>query len=308
MCPAMGVVDRWSFTTEPGLSVVWHLRKMGMNDLLIIQNISREGPGLLEQMLKDENIAFDVVCLDKGQEIPALDDYKALVVLGGPDSANDDTTEMAKELARIKEWINSGRPYLGICLGLQMLVKSAGGKVVKSEIKEVGFMDPDNNQFTVNVTDEGKTDKLLVGLPEVLHVFQLHGETVELTNDMTILATGKFCRNQIVKVAQKAYGLQSHFEITPEMLAIWAEQDPDLMLIDKDKLLADFKAIEQSYTNIGETLFRNFLEIVDNNLGLSREYVGAKLREAEEEMAKQSCEDFSVTPGLQFKNEDCLFS
>lgn len=234
-----------------------------MSELLIVQNISREGPGLLEQVLRDENIRFDLVDLDKGQEMPALDGYKALVVLGGPDSANDETAKMTSELARIKEGLDAGLPYLGICLGLQTLVKAAGGEVVKGEVKEAGFIDPDDNQHTVTVTSEGKTDPLLAGLPEVLDVFQLHGETVELTPDMTVLATGKFCRNQIVRVADKAYGIQSHFELTPEMLAVWAEQDPDLIPIGKDKLLADFEAIRQPYTSIGQTLLRNFLRIAE---------------------------------------------
>lgn len=234
-----------------------------MSELLIVQNISREGPGLLEQVLRDENVAFDLVDLDKGQEMPPLDGYKALVVLGGPDSANDDTVKMTAELSRIKEGLDTGLPYLGICLGLQTLVKAAGGKVVPGEVKEVGFIDPDNSQHTVAVTDEGKADPLLAGLPEVLDVFQLHGETVELNPDMTVLATGKFCRNQIVRVAARAYGIQSHFELTPEMLAVWAEQDPDLIPIGKDKLLADFEAIKQSYTRIGQTLLRNFLKIAE---------------------------------------------
>lgn len=234
-----------------------------MNKLLIIQNISREGPGLLEQVLRDENVAFDIVDLAQGREMPALADYKALVVLGGPDSANDDTTKMTTELARIKEGLGARIPYLGICLGLQTLVKAAGGQVVKGAVKEVGFRGPDNNQNVVSVTNEGKTDPLLAGLPEVLDVFQLHGETVELTPEMTVLATGKFCRNQIVRVADKAYGIQSHFELTPEMLTVWAEQDPDLLPIGKDKLLADFETIKQSYTNIGQTLLRNFLRIAE---------------------------------------------
>lgn len=239
------------------------MKRSKNEQLLIVQNISREGPGLLEQVLKDENVAFDLVDLDKGQEIPALDNYKALVVLGGPDSANDDTAKMTNELARINDALDAGIPYLGICLGLQTLVKAAGGKVVPGEVKEVGFIDPDNNQHAVAITDDGKTDPLLVGLPEALDVFQLHSETVELTPDMTVLATGKFCRNQIVRVATKAYGIQSHFELTPEMLTAWAEQDPDLIPIGKDKLLTDFEAIKQSYTSIGQTLLRNFLRIAE---------------------------------------------
>lgn len=234
-----------------------------MSELLIVQNISREGPGLLEQVLREENVDFDLIDLDKGQEIPTLDGYKALVVLGGPDSANDDTTKMATELSRIKEALDDDIPYLGICLGLQTLVKAAGGKVVPGEVKEVGFIDPENNQHTVAVTDEGKTDPLLAGLPETLDVFQLHGETVELTPDMTVLATGKFCKNQIVRVTDKAYGIQSHFELTPEMLAVWAELDPDLIPIGKDKLQSDFEAIKQSYTSIGQTLLLNFLRIAE---------------------------------------------
>jgi GMP synthase (glutamine-hydrolysing) len=234
-----------------------------MSELLIVQNISREGPGLLEQVLRDENVTFDLVDLDKGQEMPSLDDYKAFVVLGGPDSANDETAKMTGELGRIKEALNVGLPYLGICLGLQTLVKAAGGKVVPGEVKEVGFINPDGNQHTVAVTDEGKADPLLAGLPESLDVFQLHGETVELTPSMEVLATGKFCKNQIVRVADKAYGIQSHFELTPEMLSVWAEQDPDLIPIGKDKLQADFEAIKQSYTDIGQTLLRNFLRIAE---------------------------------------------
>jgi GMP synthase (glutamine-hydrolysing) len=234
-----------------------------MSKLLIIQNISREGPGLLKQVLVDDNITFDIVDLDKGQELPSLEDYKALVVLGGPDSANDASPKMVGELGRIKEALDAGIPYLGICLGLQTLVKAAGGLVVPGAVKEVGFINPDGGPYTVAVTEAGRIDPLLAGLPEDLVVFQLHGETVELTPEMTVLATGKFCANQIVKVSPKAYGIQSHFELTPEMLTVWAENDPDLQPIGNHKLQADFANIEQSYTNIGQTLLRNFLQIAE---------------------------------------------
>lgn len=232
-----------------------------MNKLLIVKNISREGPGLLERILQDEFISYDVVDLSAGQSIPSLDSYKAMVVLGGPDSANDDTQTMKAELARVREAVNTGMPYLGICLGLQVLVKAAGGNVIKGNVKEVGFRDPDDNQHTITLTEEGKNDPLFAGLPDRLDVFQLHGETVELTPDMALLATGEFCRNQVVKVSEYAYGIQSHFELTPEMLAGWAEQDPDLMPLGKKTLRADFEAIRESYTRTGMTLFRNFLTI-----------------------------------------------
>jgi GMP synthase (glutamine-hydrolysing) len=234
-----------------------------MGELLIIQNISREGPGLLEQVLIDERIPFDVVDVGNGHAFPTLDGYKALVVLGGPGSANNTTPTMIAQLARIKECVKAGIPYLGVCLGLQTLVKACGGDVVPGNVHEVGFLGPDDKQYTVALTDAGKTDPLFAGLPEVLAVFQLHGETVGLTPEMTLLATGKFCRNQVVKVAPKAYGIQSHCELTPEMLAVWAEQDPDLIPTGQENLLADFANLGDSYSRTGLTLLRNFLRIAD---------------------------------------------
>lgn len=237
-----------------------------MSELLIIQNITREGPGLLTNVLQAAGVPFDIVDLNKNEPLPNLNNYKALVVLGGPDSANDTTSKMATELAYIKQALDTGMPYLGICLGLQTLVKAAGGNVVPGTVKEIGFINPDGDQHTVTVTQEGKADPLLQNLPQDLDVFQLHGETVELTPSMTLLATGKFCKNQIIRVADKAYGIQSHFELTTEMLAVWAAQDPDLTPIGNEALQSDFATIRQSYTTTGETLLRNFLNIA----GLAR--------------------------------------
>lgn len=232
-----------------------------MYKLLIVQNISREGPGLLERILQNEFISYDVVDLSAGQSIPSLNGYKAMVVLGGPDSANDDTQTMKAELACVREAVDAGMPYLGICLGLQVLVKAAGGNVVKGTAKEVGLRDPNNTQHTITLTEKGKNDPLFAGLPDRLDVFQLHGETVVLTPDMTLLATGELCRNQVIKVSENAYGIQSHFELTPEMLTDWAQKDPDLVPLDKKTLHADFESIRESYTRTGKTLFRNFLTI-----------------------------------------------
>ena len=234
-----------------------------MTDLLIVKNISREGPGLLNQILIDNNVSFDIVDLDAGDMLPNPTAYKAVVVFGGPDSANDTTDKMTQELELIKAAIGLGLSYLGICLGMQTLVKAASGKVVKADIKEVGFVSPSSSLFTVELTDIGKKDPLLAGLVGPLNVFHLHGETVELTNDMTLLATGKYCKNQIVKVADRAYGIQSHFELTSEMLHEWALNDPDLIPLGNTQLLETFKAIQSTYNHTGETLFRNFLNIAN---------------------------------------------
>ncbi len=229
--------------------------------ILIIKNITHEGPGLLEEILKEHGIGYTTIDLDQGQNLPPVENYGAVVVLGGPDSANDENEKMENELSRISEVITADIPYLGICLGLQTLVKAAGGKVVKSPTKEVGLIDPEGKNFRVELTDEGRKDPLFEGLDSSFKVFHLHGETVEITEEMTLLAVGQFCKNQILKVANNAYGIQCHFELTPEMFEMWISKDPDLLRLDKEQLRANFKAIHIEYTQVGRQLFKNFLRI-----------------------------------------------
>lgn len=230
-------------------------------EILIVKNTTEEGPGLLEELLIERGIYYHMVDLQKGEPFPAVENYVAVVVLGGPDSANDENQKMAIELQRIREILAARIPYLGICLGLQTLVKAAGGMVIKSPVKEVGFRGPDGEYFTVELSPEGVHDRLFKGLGHSLKVFHLHGETVDLKASMTLLGTGKFCRNQIVKVGDNAYGLQCHFELTEPMFESWISEDPDLLQLDSRALRADLQAIKAAYIQTGRQLFMNFLEI-----------------------------------------------
>jgi GMP synthase (glutamine-hydrolysing) len=235
---------------------------------LIVKNISREGPGLLEQVLKERGVGWDVVEPDKGQDIPATDGFCAMVVLGGPDSANDLTEKMLCELRSIRECLSRNLPYLGICLGMQALVKAAGGKVVRSPVKEVGFRDPDGEPFEVVLTGMGRGDRLFAGLGDKFRIFQLHGETVEICLGIELLGTGKWCRNQIVKVGECAYGIQGHFELTPDMLEVWAGEDVDLMPLGREALASDFTKLKDEYTMTGRRLFENFVDIACGSSGV----------------------------------------
>lgn len=228
-------------------------------EILIVKNIIHEGPGLLEEVLKECGIRYTIIDLNQGYNFPPVENYGAVVVLGGPDSANDQNEKIKNELARIRGVIAANIPYLGICLGLQILVEAAGGKVVRNPIKEIGFRDMENNRFTVDLTENGKKDPLFLDINHTLDVFHLHGETVELTDDMTLLAVGKFCRNQIIKIGSNAYGIQGHFELTPKMFETWINEDPDLLALDKKQLRTDFESIKKEYTHVGRQLFQNFL-------------------------------------------------
>ena len=231
------------------------------HEILILRNTPGENPGIIESVLKENGIAYQIIDFDHTTVIQSVEKYGALIVLGGPESANDQSPKMLGELELIRNVVLSDVPYLGICLGLQTLVKAMGGDVVKCHTKEVGFRDSKNNFFTVKLTDEGKNDKLFDNLPDVLKVFQLHGETVQITSRMKLLATGLYCHNQIVKFNTMAYGIQSHFELTNELLESWIIEDSDLQELDADRLRSEFKSIESDYQKTGHQIFSNFLKL-----------------------------------------------
>lgn len=227
--------------------------------VLIVKNAVTEGPGLLEVILRGEGFPFEVVDLDGGEAFPAPGRYGAVIILGGPDSANDTTEKMQQELQRVRELLALGIPSFGICLGLQLLVRAGGGRVVKNVVREIGTRDPTGHFFTVELTGDGTVDPLLRGCPHTFNVFQLHGETVELTSRMRLLGAGKFCKNQIVRVGRNAYGLQCHLELTAEMCTRWRQEDADLRRLPQGDLEEDFRSLQGEYARVCEQIFGNFL-------------------------------------------------
>jgi len=136
-----------------------------MKKLLIIQNITREAPGLLADVLNKHKIAYDCIDLSRDYQEPVLDNYSGLIILGGPDSANDQTPKTIYERKLVKKALDAQMPMLGICLGLQVLVKVAGGIVTKNHVQEIGFLDPAQEPYVIDLTEEGKNDPLLKNLP-----------------------------------------------------------------------------------------------------------------------------------------------
>jgi GMP synthase (glutamine-hydrolysing) len=230
-------------------------------EILIIQNISREGSGLLGEIISENGIRNKVIDLSLEEKLPPAERFAAVVVLGGPDSANDTSLKMLNELDFIRRVLSANIPYLGICLGLQTLVKAAGGEVVLSPVKETGFRDGGGHLFRISLTEDGRKDPLFNGLSNSFNVFHLHGETVVLTENMKLLATGNPCHNQIVKIGPVAYGIQCHFELTTDMLNRWIDEDTDLRFADKNELQRDFSDLQEQYVKTGSKLFQNFLKL-----------------------------------------------
>ncbi|KYC46336.1 MAG: GMP synthase (glutamine-hydrolyzing) subunit A [Candidatus Methanofastidiosum methylothiophilum] len=229
--------------------------------VLIVNNISREGPGLLKEILEENRIDYYIYDFEREKLFPSPDDYDAIFVFGGPDSANDETEKMKEEIKGVKEFLNKEVPYFGICLGLQVMVKALGGKVMKNPIKEVGWRDPQDNIFKVHLTEDGKKDPIFEGVESEFDIFQLHGETVELTSEMKLLGTGEYCKNQIVRYGKNAYGFQGHIELSSDMFYTWIREDEDLNKLDKYKLEKDYNKVRKTYESSGRKILKNFLDV-----------------------------------------------
>jgi GMP synthase (glutamine-hydrolysing) len=234
---------------------------MMARNVLVVKNISREGPGLLDLVFKENEIAWLEIDLSRGERIPDPVRYSAVFVFGGLDSANDQTRKMQDELRTVKEICEREIPFLGVCLGMQVLVKANGGEVYLSPQKEIGWRDHEGNYFEVDVTEKGLAEPLLNGVNSWFKVFQLHGETVRLCRDMALLGKGKYCESQLVRVGKNAYGIQGHIELTPSMLDEWVDQDRDLQTINSSALREDYRRIRKEYEQQGRKILTNFLKV-----------------------------------------------
>jgi GMP synthase (glutamine-hydrolysing) len=229
--------------------------------VLIVKNIGREGPGLLRDVLMENRVHADVIELDRGETIPSADAYDAMIVLGGPASANDATPQMQLQIQRVKEALDAGVPYLGICLGHQVLACAAGAEVTAANEREAGFFRSPDVPFAVTLTIAGREDPLFEGLANTLDTFQLHGEAVQPSAELEVLATSATDEVQAIRVGSNAYGLQMHFEVVPEMLAVWCAQDPDLAEFDAGLLQKQLADVSAAYTATGRRMFENFLRL-----------------------------------------------
>ena len=230
--------------------------------ILIVQNIARESLGLIEQVLDKRGCELDIVDVNE-EDFPSPKNYGAVFVLGGPDSANDKTSKMLKELRKIKEILDAEIPYFGVCLGMQILVKAAGGEVYPNSVKEVGCKDDAGTYYEVYMTDKGNNDLIFEGIKSPFKIFHLHGETVRLSNGMELLGTGKHCKHQVIKIGKNAYGVQGHLEVTESMLNKWLEEDSMFDKYDKNAIMEDYKAAQKEYYTNGTRLINNFLNLVE---------------------------------------------
>ncbi len=153
----------------------------------------------------------------KGDPLPPIDsDYVAAVVYGGPESANDTEAKpyVRQEIDWIGRWADSGRPFLGICLGAQMLARALGGRVERHAegLHEIGYVKID------------PTPAAEAFLGASMHVYHWHNEGFEVPASAELLASGPVFPNQAFRYGEKAYGIQFHPEVSREVMERWMRE------------------------------------------------------------------------------------
>ncbi|MBI4294778.1 MAG: type 1 glutamine amidotransferase [Chloroflexi bacterium] len=226
--------------------------------LLVLQQVPCEGPGVFADFMHQAGIAFDTVVLSAGQRVPSLSRYRALVVLGGPMNVYQEQEYpfLAEEGQAIARALAVGMPYLGVCLGGQLLAKALSAQVTANPVAEVGFYD-------IELTEAGRRDPLFRGLGPKVPVFQWHQDTFAIPRGAVRLAGSSLCPNQAFRYASNAYALQFHLETTADMIKSWTEEyKADLDGGQDHRLLAaDVAASAGRLLEPARTLFASFLSI-----------------------------------------------
>ena len=190
-------------------------------NILILQHIKIEDPGFIKDLMIKDGAKLTTIELDEGERIPDdLSKFDGMFCMGGPMDTfmEDQYPWLVEEKKKIKEFVvDLKKPYLGFCLGCQLLGEVIGGKVVKSKPPEIGIMD-------INFTKEKKDDHLFSQFPNKIKSLQWHSYEVQgldKNKEVTLLASSPITKYQIFKYQDHAYGIQFHIEIKDTTVNEW---------------------------------------------------------------------------------------
>jgi len=190
-------------------------------NIIVLQHIKIEDPGYIKDLMLADGFNLTTIELDEGEKIPTdLSNFDAMFCMGGPMDTwmEKEYPWLIDEKKAIKKFvIDLKKPYLGFCLGCQLLGEIIGGKVVKSINPEIGMLN-------INFSENKNSDPLFSKFPKNITSLQWHSYEVqglEDNNAVTLLASSSETKYQIFRYQNHAYGIQFHIEVKDTTVNEW---------------------------------------------------------------------------------------
>jgi GMP synthase-like glutamine amidotransferase len=226
--------------------------------LLVIQHQIDSGPGVIERPLRDAGIELDFWFPADGPPRPEPGAHDAYLSLGGLAEPDDDDGNpwLPDERALIGHALDAELPFLGVCLGGQLLAAVAGGRVLH-DVPEHGFV-------SLHRCPPAADDPLFASVPEGHQVLQWHDIGFEAPPDAALLARSA-SSEQAFRVGRQAWGVQFHLEADLDVAAQWMVASRDKLIeegLDPDALRDEAAARDEEVVRVARGVAERFAAVV----------------------------------------------
>lgn len=228
----------------------------------VLQHISCETIGMIEPLLNEKGISFEVIHSYKGDPVPeSLDEAGGLIVMGGPMGVYETEAHpyLLKELKLIEQTLKEEKPVLGICLGSQLLASALGAPVKKGPRKEIGWI-------PVKLKEAALKESLFAGVDPVFTPLHWHGDIFDLPERAVSLASSELTEHQAFRYGADAYGILFHLEILEKNLGEWVRVFKDEINqegLQAESILSQGRENISSLHQTGKKVFSRWIDSVN---------------------------------------------
>lgn len=168
--------------------------------MILVLNFGGQTCHLIARRIRDFNVYSEILPCDISLKQIGKLKPDGIILSGGPASVYEHNAPSMD-----RKVLGLGVPVLGICYGMQLIGKLAGGTVLAGQLKEFG-------KKTLHVKRHGK---LLKGLSRKEQIWMSHGDLADkLPRDFDILASTDTCKIAAFENnSKKLYGIQFHAEV-----------------------------------------------------------------------------------------------